>query len=62
MVGTDNEITSTDEGVIDLSSSLGDLKITTGELFIDLLLDYRIIHIPKAKDLDAQGQGQRHRW
>ena len=61
MVGTDNEVTSTDEGVIDLSSSLGDLKITTGESFVDLLLDYRTIHILKAKDLDPRGQGQGHR-
>ena len=39
MVGMDNEVTSADEGVIDLSSSLGDLKITTGESSVDLLLN-----------------------
>ena len=57
MVGTDNEVTSTDEGVIDLSSSLRDLKITTGESFVDLLLNTESFTFWRQKISTHKGKG-----
>ena len=52
VLGTDNEVT--DNEVIQLSSSLSDLAITTGSTIVTYglkLSPYRIIHILKAKEL-----------
>ena len=54
VLGTDNEVT--DNEVIQLSSSLSDLAITTGSTIVTYglkLSPYRIIHILKEKEHDT---------